>query len=36
MTNNTELKNLQKIPGIGKALSKDFWNIGIKNISDLK
>jgi Pathogenicity locus len=30
------LKKLQTIPGIGKACSHDLWNIGIRNISDLK
>ena len=31
-----KLKQLQKIPGIGPKLSKDFFNIGIKDISDFK
>lgn len=30
------LKKLQIIPGVGQKLSKEFANIGIKNISDLK
>ncbi len=30
------LKQLQTIPGIGKACSLDLWNIGIRNIQDLK
>jgi hypothetical protein len=30
------LKQLQKIPSIGKACSLDLWNIGIRDISDLK
>ena len=29
------LKQLQSIPGFGKACSIDLWNIGIRNISDL-
>lgn len=29
------LKDLQSIPGIGKACSIDLWNIGIRNITDL-
>lgn len=29
------LKNLQTIPGIGKACSLDLWNIGIRSITDL-
>jgi hypothetical protein len=30
------LKELQQIPGVGKSIAMDLWNIGIKNISDLK
>lgn len=30
------LKELQKIPSIGKACALDLWNIGIRNLSDLK
>jgi Pathogenicity locus len=30
------LRNLQTIPGIGKAMSVDLWNIGIKNVGALK
>ncbi len=29
------LKELQTIPGIGKACSYDLWNIGIRSIADL-
>ncbi len=29
-------KELQKIPGVGPKLSKEFSNIGIKNVSGLK
>lgn len=29
------LKELQTIPGIGKACSLDLWNIGIRKIEDL-
>ena len=29
------LKELQSIPGIGKACSLDLWNIGIMRIADL-
>ncbi|MEA1937431.1 MAG: helix-hairpin-helix domain-containing protein [Patescibacteria group bacterium] len=34
MANN--LKNLQTIPGVGPKISKEFADIGIKNVSDLK
>ncbi len=29
------LKNLRTIPGIGKSISLDLWNIGIRGIDDL-
>jgi hypothetical protein len=29
-------KDLQIIPGVGKSIAKDFQNIGIKYVSDLK
>jgi hypothetical protein len=30
------LKQLTQIPGVGKSISGDLWNIGIRSISDLK
>lgn len=30
------LKNLQTIPGIGKSIAEDLWNIGIHKVADLK
>ncbi len=33
---NKVLKEFQTIPGVGKACSKDFWNIGLRTIGDLK
>jgi Pathogenicity locus. len=30
------LKELQRIPSIGKACSLDLWNLGIRSIADLK
>ncbi|NGX59095.1 MAG: hypothetical protein KR126chlam3_00239 [Chlamydiae bacterium] len=29
------LKDFQTIPGVGKTIAKDFWDIGIRTISDL-
>jgi hypothetical protein len=29
------LKELQTIPGIGKACAADLWNIGVRRVSDL-
>jgi hypothetical protein len=36
MNQKKVLKELQKIPGIGKSISLDLWNLGIREISDLK
>lgn len=36
MEKSAVLKELQQIPGIGKACSLDLWNIGIRKITDLK
>ncbi|MFC1476916.1 helix-hairpin-helix domain-containing protein [candidate division KSB1 bacterium] len=30
------LKELQQIPGIGKSISQDLWDIGIRGIHDLR
>ncbi len=30
------LKELQSIPGVGKSIAGDLWNIGVRNINDLK
>ena len=30
------LKNLQTIPGIGKNIAQDLFDIGIRNVEDLK
>jgi len=29
------LQELQNIPGVGKSIANDLWNIGITHISDL-
>jgi hypothetical protein len=33
---NTPLKNLQAIPGVGKSISRDLYDLGIRSVSDLK
>lgn len=33
---NRVLKQFRTIPGVGKACSLDFWNIGLRSISDLE
>ncbi len=30
------LKELQQIPGVGKSLSQDLYDLGIRSIEDLK
>ncbi len=30
------LKDLQVIPGVGKSIAQDLWDIGIRHVSDLK
>ena len=33
---SSALKDLQQIPGVGKSIANDLWNIGIHAVSDLK
>ena len=35
-TKNLILKELQIIPGVGKSIAEDLWNLGIRSVSDLK
>jgi hypothetical protein len=30
------LKTFQQLPGIGKVVAEDLWNIGLRSIDDLK
>ena len=30
------LRKLQVIPGVGKSISLDLWNLGIKKVGDLQ
>ena len=36
MTKEEQLKQLQIIPGVGKSISKNLWDIGIRCVEDLK
>ena len=36
MTKEQSLKQLMQIPGVGKSIALDLWNIEIKSIDDLK
>jgi adenine-specific DNA glycosylase len=29
------LKELQKIPGVGKSVAGDFWELGLRSVKDL-
>jgi hypothetical protein len=35
MTKQESIKLLRSIPGVGKSIALDLWNIGIHEISDL-
>lgn len=30
------LAELKQIPGVGKSIAEDFWNIGLRSIEDLQ
>jgi len=30
------LKNLQEIPGVGKSIARDLWELGIHSVSNLR
>ncbi|MBI3110502.1 MAG: helix-hairpin-helix domain-containing protein [Ignavibacteriales bacterium] len=32
----TVIKELQVIPGVGKSIAVDLWELGIRSVSDLK
>lgn len=36
MTREDSIKELKKIPGVGKSIAADLWNIGIRKIEDLE
>ena len=36
ITKQQAIKELSVIPGVGKSLATDLWNINIKSIADLK
>ena len=33
---NTSLRELQAIPGVGKSIAKDLYDLGIRSVKDLK
>ena len=36
ITQQEALKEFQKIPGVGKSIANDLWNIGLRSLQDLK
>ncbi len=30
------LKDLRQIPGVGKSIAEDLWNLGLRQVQDLK
>ena len=36
LPNQSTLKTFQQIPGVGKTIAKDFWDIGLRSVDDLK
>jgi hypothetical protein len=30
-----QIKELRQIPGVGKSIAEDLWNIGIRKVTDL-
>ena len=34
--NQANIKELQEIPGVGKAISQDMWQMGLHSVDDLK
>ena len=35
MTKTETLKSFRQIPGVGKVVAQDLWNIGIRSIDEL-
>lgn len=35
-TKQTAIKELQRIPGVGKSIANDLWDLGLRSIADLK
>ena len=36
MWKEDKLNELVRIPGVGKSIARDLWNLGIRNVDDLK
>ena len=33
---NSSLKDLQQIPGVGKSIAQDLWQLGFRSVADLR
>jgi len=33
---NIAIKEFRKIPGVGKSIAEDLWNLGFRSLNDLK
>lgn len=36
MKKESALKEFQVIPGVGKKIARDLWNLGLRSVDDLK
>jgi nucleotidyltransferase/DNA polymerase involved in DNA repair len=36
MQKSTALKNFQTIPGVGKSIAEDLWDMGFRSVADLR
>lgn len=36
LTKQATLKEFQHVPGVGKSIAVDLWNLGLRSIQDLK
>ena len=35
-TKQATVKTLRQIPGVGKSIAEDLWNLGVRAVADLK
>lgn len=35
-TKQATIKEFQRIPGVGKSISQDLWNLGLRSVQELK
>ncbi len=32
----TALKDLRRVPGVGKSIARDLWNLGVRSVGELR